>query len=195
MQNVLDFYATGQEANEAQPWYNDVEAMTTPNVSIFFHIQSIKPEMNYVTGLRPYNADNPDAASHGISGEAFGWGYVIPAGVPAEKQQAAFEWVKKITYDEDGGGWFMMEQGRPSPIRAVNENSMYYEVNPEWDVVLESLENDVSVALFPDHVRVRDIVNQAVEAAMFDEMTPEEALNDAAEQAQAILDEYWSSKE
>ena len=43
--------------------------------------------------------------------------------------------------------------------------------------------------------RVRDIVNQAVEAAMFGDMTPEEALNDAAEQAQAILDEFWSAQE
>ena len=169
--------------------------MTTPNVSIFFHIQSLKPELNYATGLRPYNADNPDAEPTGVSGEQFGWGYVIPAGVPAEKQEAALKWIKKITYDEDGGGWFMMEQGRPSPIRAVNENEMYYEVNPDWDVVLESLENDVSVPLFPDHTRVRDIVEQAVEAALFGEMTPQEALDDAAEQSQAILDEYWSSKE
>lgn len=195
VQNVYDFFVTGQEANATEPWYNDIQAINFPNVSIFFHIQTIKPELNYVTGLRPYNADNPDAASHGISGEAFGWGYVIPSGVPEEKQEAALKWIKKITYDEDGAGWFMMEQGRPSPIRAVNENPMYYEVNPEWDVVLESLENDVSVPLFPDHTRVRDIVDQAVEAALFGEMTPEEALNDAAEQAQAILDEYWSSSE
>jgi len=195
VQNVYDFYVTGQEANEAQPWYNDLEAISFPNVSIFFHIQTFKPEMRFKTGLRPFNADNPDAASHGISGEEFGWGYVIPTGVPEEKREAAVKWIEKITYDEDGAGWFMMEQGRPSPIRAVNEDPMYYDVNPEWDVVLQSLENDISVPLFPDHARVRDVVDQAVEAALFGDMTPEEALNNAAEQGQAILDEYWSSKE
>ncbi len=195
VENVYDFFITGQEANESQPWYNDTQAMSTPNVSIFFHMNTFKPELQYEVGLRPYNADNPDAQSQGISGEAFGWGYVIPSGVPEEKREAAVKWIQKITYEEDGAGWFMMEQGRPSPIRAVNQNEMYYEVNPSWDVVLESLERDVSVPLFPDHVRVRDMVNQAVEAALFGEMTPEEALNDAAEQAQVLLDEYWSSSE
>ena len=195
IQNVLDFYVTGQEANEAQPWYNDIEAMTFPNVSIFFHMNTIKPELQWDLGLRPYNADNPNAESHGISGEQFGWGYVIPSGVPEEKREAAFEWIKKITYDEDGGGWFMMEQGRPSPIRAVNEDPSYYEVNPAWDTVLKSMESDISVQIFPEHARVRDIVDRAVEAALFGDMTPEEALNDAAEQSQTILDDFWSSQE
>ncbi len=195
VQNVIDFFITGQEANEAQPWYNDIQLVNFPNVSIFFHMQTIKPDMQWDIGLRPYNANNPDAESHGISGEQFAWGYVIPVGVPQEKREAAFQWIKKITYDQDGGGWFMMEQGRPSPIRAVNEDQSYYDVNPAWDTVLESLESDVSVDIFPEHNRVRDMVEQAVQAAMFGEMTPEEALNDAAEQAQAVLDEYWSSRE
>ena len=195
VQNVLDFYVTGQEANEAQPWYNDIEAMIFPNVSIFFHMQTIKPELQWDLGLRPYNANNPDAESHGLSGEEFAWGYVIPAGVPEEKREAAFEWIKKITYEEDGGGWFMIQQSRPSPIRSVNEDPSFYEANPAWDTVLASLESDVSVQIFPEHVRVRDIVEQAVQAAMFGDMTPEEALNDAAEQAQAIMDEFWSAQE
>jgi len=195
VQDVLDFYVTGQEANEAQPWYNDIEAMQFPNVSIFFHMQTFKPELQWDLGQRPYNANNPDAKSQGISGEEFAWGYVIPSGVPEEKREAAFEWIKKITYEEDAAGWFMIQQSRPSPIRAVNEDPFYYEANPAWDKVLASLGNDVSVPIFPEHVRVRDIVNQAVEAALFGDMTPEEALNDAAEQAQAILDEFWSAQE
>ncbi len=83
----------------------------------------------------------------------------------------------------------------PIPDSRRNEDPFYYEANPAWDKVLASLGNDVSVPIFPEHVRVRDIVNQAVEAAMFGDMTPEEALNDAAEQAQAILDEFWSAQE
>ncbi len=103
VQDVLDFYVTGQEANEAQPWYNDIEAMQFPNVSIFFHMQTFKPELQWDLGQRPYNANNPDAKSQGISGEEFAWGYVIPSGVPEEKREAAFEWIKKIT-EEDAAG-------------------------------------------------------------------------------------------
>ena len=194
VQNIYDFFITGQEANEAQPWYNDTQLINFPNVSIFFHMQTIKPEMQWEAGLRPYNADNPDAVSQGLSGEEFAWGYVIPAGVPEAKREAAFEWIRQLTYEEEGGGWFMKEQGRPSPIKAVNEDPEFYEVNPRWDVVLQSLESDVSVQIPPVHARIRDFVNQAVESALFGDATPEEALNQAAEQAQAVLDEYWSQQ-
>ena len=195
IQNVLDFYITGQEANETQPWYNDVELVNFPNVSIFFHMATLKPDLDWDLGLRPYNGNNAAAESHGISGEEFGWGYVIPSGVPEEKQQAAYEWVKKITYDMDGACWFMQQQSRPSPLKECNEDQMYYDVNPKWDLVRDSLERDVSVDMLPIHNRVRDAVEQAVQAAMFGEKTPEEALNDAADQANAIIDEYWSENQ
>ncbi|MEZ4581428.1 MAG: extracellular solute-binding protein [Caldilineaceae bacterium] len=169
IQNVLDFYITGQEANETQPWYNDVELVNFPNVSIFFHMATLKPDLDWDLGLRPYNGNNDAAESHGISGEEFGWGYVIPAGVPEEKQQAAYEWVKKITYDMDGACWFMQQQSRPSPLKECNEDQMYYDVNPKWDLVRDSLERDVSVDILPIHNRVRDVVEQAVQAAMFGE--------------------------
>jgi ABC-type glycerol-3-phosphate transport system substrate-binding protein len=195
VQNVLDFFATGQEANEAQPWYNDIQLVNFPNVSIFFHMATIKPEMQWDMGLRPYNSSNPEAKSQGLSGEEFAWGYVIPASVPEEEREAAFQWVKKITYDMNGACWFMQQQSRPSPLKECNEDQMYYDVNPKWDLVLESLERDVSVKILPIHTRIRDIVNQAVEAAMFGDKTPEQALNDAADEAQVLIDEYWSERE
>ncbi len=166
VQDVLDFYVTGQEANEAQPWYNDIEAMQFPNVSIFFHMQTFKPELQWDLGHRPYNANNPDAKSQGISGEEFAWGYVIPSGVPEEKREAAFEWIKKITYEEDAAGWFMIQQSRPSPIRAETKTrSITRRILPGT----KCLPRWVTMCLshLPEHVRVRDIVNQAVEAAMF----------------------------
>ncbi|GAB4513523.1 MAG: hypothetical protein Kow0047_25200 [Anaerolineae bacterium] len=195
VENVTDFFAGPGEATEAQPWYNDKQLINFPNVSIFFHMRTYKPDMKWDMDVRPYNDGNPQAKSQGLSGETFAWGYVIPKAVPPEKREAAFKWVKKITYDVDGGGWFMLQQGRPSPIREVNEDPSYYEVNPHWDKVLKALETDVSVQILPVHTRVRDIVNQGVQAAMFGDMTPAEALRQAAEQAQAVIDEYWSTQQ
>lgn len=194
VQNILDFFATGQDANATQPWYNDVQLVNFPNVSIFFHMQTIKPELKWDIGLRPYNGNNQNAQSQGISGEAFGWGYVIPSGVPDEKREAAFQWIKKITYDMDGACWFMQVQSRPSPLKECNEDQMYFDVNPKWNVVQEALERDVSVKMLPIHNRVRDVVDQAVQAAMFGDKSPEQALNDAAIEAQAIVDEYWAGR-
>lgn len=194
VQNVIDFFAGPGEATEAQPWYNDAQLINFPNVSIFFHMQTYKPDMQWDMGLRPYNADNPAAKSQGLSGEAFAWGYVVPNVVTDARREAALKWLQKITYDEDGGGWFMMQQGRPSPIKAVNEDPSFYEVNPHWDKVLKSLESDVSVQILPVHAQVRDIVTQGVQAAMFGDASPAEALARAAEQAQAVVDSYWSQQ-
>lgn len=194
VQNVTDFFAGPGEATEAQPWYNDAQLFNFPNVSIFFHMQTYKPDMQWDVALRPYNGNNPEAKSQGLSGEAFAWGYVIPSSVPEEKREAAFKWVQKITYDMDGGCWFMQEQGRPSPIRECNEDQAYYDANPKWDKVLETLAIDVSVDVLPVHVRIRDIVNQGVQAAMFGDADPDVALNTAADQAQAVIDEYWSTQ-
>jgi multiple sugar transport system substrate-binding protein len=193
IQNVIDFFAGPGEATAAQPWYNDTQLINFPNVSIFFHMETYRPDMQWDMGLRPYNGANPLAISQGLSGEEFAWSYIIPRAVPAERREAAFKWIKKITYDMDGGCWFMQEQLRPSPIRACNEDPLYYDANPHWDKVLRSLESDVSVNILPVHTRVRDAVAQGVQSAMFGDATPEDALAQAATQAQAIIDEYWST--
>jgi ABC-type glycerol-3-phosphate transport system substrate-binding protein len=195
IQNVIDFFAGPGEATAAQPWYNDTQLINFPNVSIFFHMETYRPDMQWDMGLRPYNGNNPQAESKGLSGEEFAWSYVIPAAVPAERREAAFQWIKKITYDMDGGCWFMQEQLRPSPIIECNEDPIYYDANPHWDKVMQSLESDVSVDILPVHTRVRDAVAQGVQSALFGDATPEEALEQAATQAQAIIDEYWSTVE
>ncbi|MFZ1768481.1 MAG: hypothetical protein WAU00_04740, partial [Caldilinea sp.] len=143
---------------------------------------------------RPYNASNADAKSQGLSGETFAWGYVVPDAVPEARREAAFKWLQEITYEEESGGWFVMQQGRPSPIKAVNEDPSFSEVNPHWDKVLQSLESDVSVQILPVHAQVRDAVNQGVQAAFFGDASPADALAQAAQQAQGIVDAYWSQE-
>ncbi|MEZ4637412.1 MAG: hypothetical protein R2856_21060 [Caldilineaceae bacterium] len=58
-----------------------------PNVSIFFHIQTYRPDLGFEVGLRPFNANNADAKSQGLSGEAFAWGYVVPKAVPRRSRK------------------------------------------------------------------------------------------------------------
>lgn len=194
VQNVLDFFAGPGEATESQPWYNDAQLISFPNVSIFFHMQTYKPDMQWDMGLRPYNANNAAAKSQGLSGETFAWGYVVPNAVTDARREAAMKWLQEITYEEESAGWFVRQQGRPSPIKAVNEDPSYYEVNPHWDKVLKSLESDVSVQILPVHAQVRDIVTQGVQAAMFGDASPADALARAVEQAQSVVDGYWSQQ-
>ena len=194
IQNVTDFFAGPGEATEAQPWYNDAQLINFPNVSIFFHMQTYKPDMAWDMGLRPYNDSNAAAKSQGLSGEQFAWGYVVPKAVTGATQDAAFKWLQEITYEPDSAGWFVQQQGRPSPIKSVNEDQSFYDVNPHWDKVLLSLASDVSVAILPVHARVSDIAGQGVQAAMFGDAPVAEALAAAVEQAQAVVDEYWATQ-
>lgn len=188
-ENVTGFYAdtSGEAANA--PFYTGVECMAWHNVSVFFHIQNLAPNLNYGVGIMPYNADNPSAEGHGVVTD--GWGYVIPKAVPEEKREAAFLFVDWLTTKEQAAGWFMMQQMRPSPVKAFNENPKYWEINPNWDTVIKSLEADVSIPLSPSFLEIQDVINQMVELATYGRMTPEEALAWGAEEAQNVVDDFW----
>jgi multiple sugar transport system substrate-binding protein len=197
VENRADFMAqtTGETADH--PFFQLRQLMWLSNVSVFGHLQNIAPDLDYGVGLRPYNSENADAQSQGIAPLGFGWGYVIPAGLDPEVERAAYHFVQRLTYDMGegvkGACWFMQQQARPSPLIACNEDPAFYELNPAWDNVKAAMESDVALPIVPPQSRILDVLNQYVELAFFGDMTPADALNAAAGEAQAILDEYWSS--
>lgn len=173
----------------AAPFYTGLEVMAWHNVSVFFHILNLAPELNYGVGIMPYNEKNPNAEGHGIV--EMGWGYVIPTAVPEEKREAAFLFVDWITTKEQAAGWFMFEQMRPSPVKQFNENPKYWEINSNWDKVLAALEADVSIPISPVHLEIKSVIAQMVESTLYGQMTPAEAVKWGAEEAQMILDDFW----
>ena len=190
-QALLDWENAIQEGERR--FLQERQAIEFQNVSNFFHIKSNAPDLPYSVHFRPYNSANPDAASHGVSAMSFGWGYVIPAGLDPAVEEAAFRFVKRITYDEAGACWFMLQQERPSPLIACNENPEYAELNPHWDKVLQSLENDISIGVVPPQSEIFSTLMDYVDLVGFEEMSPEEGLNTAAEEVQGILDDFWAS--
>ena len=194
VQNHADFLASTSGETGEDPFYQGRMGVTFRNVSTFFHIENLAPDLDYGVALRPYNGNNPKAESHGVAGLAFGWGYVIPKGLDEKVERAAYLWVRRLTYDEKGACWFMLQQARPSPIRECNENPRYEQINPHWQVVQESLERDVPVGIVPPQARILDQISQQVDRAMYGEVGAKEALDAAAEEAQRILDDYWSGR-
>jgi hypothetical protein len=55
------------------------------------------------------------------------------------------------------------------------------------------MENDVSVGIVPVQSEIISVLTDYIDLVAFEEMSPEEGLNTAAEEAQGILDDYWSS--
>lgn len=191
-QTYADFFANTTGESGEDPLYQGRLGLTHRNVSQFFHMSNLAPDLNYGVGLRAYNADNADATSQGVAGLTFGWGYVIPAGLDPDVEAAAFEWVRRITYDEQGACRFVLDQARPSPLQDCNENPAYTEANPHWDVVLDALSKDVAVGIVPPQTRILTTLTDYVDLALYGEIDPSEALDLAAEETQGFLDEYWS---
>lgn len=129
---VREFMAGRPDLTTADaPIYIEELAMAFPNVSGFGHIQNTDPEMwedteTWSMVLRPYNGTNPEATYAGVSGLAFSWGYVIPVNQSDLEKAAAYAFLKFLTTAEDGACYFMFAQGRPSPVRACNDNPAYY---------------------------------------------------------------------
>lgn len=190
-QALLDWETAIQEGERR--FLQERQAIEFQNVSNFFHIKSNAPDLPYAVSFRPYNSNNPDARSQGVAAMTFGWGYIIPVGLDPEVEAAAFSFIKRITYDEAGACWFMLQQERPSPLIACNENPEYAELNPYWDIVQQSLENDVSVGVVPVQSEIFSTLMDYVDLVGFEEMSPQEGLDMAAEEAQATLDDFWAS--
>jgi ABC-type glycerol-3-phosphate transport system substrate-binding protein len=128
-----------------------------------------------------------------VAGLTFGWGYIIPSGLDPAVEEAAYKFVRRITFDEAGACEFMKAQGRPSPLIACNEDPSFAERNPHWDKVQTALESDIPVGIIPPQTQVLALLTEHLELAAFGEMSAQDALDEAAGEAQALVDEYWSA--
>lgn len=200
IENITDFWQGTSDTSADFPFYTDKTATWFTNVSGFGHLKEWDPEMwndteMWGVALRPHNGENPDAESHGVTGLSFSWGYVIPKNADPAVQDAAYKFLEYLGTQKDGGCYFLLEQGRPSPVKECNGDPAYYDANPYWDVVLASMNSDVSVPITPVQSEINDVLNQAVEEVMYGVKTPQEALDEAAEKGQAILDKFWGESE
>lgn len=199
VENVSDFFQDTSFPEGDHPFYDNELAFLGVNTSFFGHYKANAPEKYDDTShwgvmLRPYNGDNPDASHAGVTGYGFsgGWAYTIPAVHPPEKQAAAYKFAEFIGVHPLGGCAFLFAQSRPSPVRECNENPAYYDANPYWATVLEGLATDTSVPITSVQGQIAEVLSNNIEEAFFGMKSAEDALNDAAAEGQAILDEFWS---
>lgn len=196
IENVREFWKGANPTSADYPFYTDRVALWFANVSSFAHLKTYDPDMwndtsTWGVALRPYNGNNPNATHRGISGLSFAWGYVIPKNLPQEVQDAAYTFLEFLGTHESGGCEFVFVQGRPSPVKKCNENPVYSEANPYWNVVVQSLESDVTIPITPVQSQINTILNTAIDEAMFGKKSPKDALNEAAAKSQQLLDEFW----
>ncbi len=199
IENERDFFQDTSFTEGDHPWYDNQLAFMPINTSVFGHYNNNDPE-GYANAdhwgvmLRPYNGDNPDAVHAGVTGYGFsgGWAYTIPRAHPPEMQAAAYKFAEFIGVHPQGGCAFLFAQSRPAPVKACNENPAYYEANPHWGTVLEGLATDTPIPITPVQGRIAEVLRGYIEEAFFGMKSAADALNEAAAEGQAILDEFWA---
>ena len=145
------------------------------------------PELDFGVAVRP--SREPGGPS-GANGGTFHWSIVQGS----DNVDLAWELLKWISLREETGGLFMLRQGRPSPVRAFNDNPAYFEVNPYWLVVGEALAWATPLPSYPFTRRVMDIFAGALGGVAWAAEAPTAALERASGEAQAVIDEYWQGQ-
>lgn len=113
----------------------------------------------------------------------------IMAKATPEQQAAAWKYIKFITSTNGTTRWSLKTFYMPVRRSARDSTLMrvYLRSNPEHRAGLESLEFAKTEPSYAEWQEIRDIIQDAVEAAILGKLTPKEALDQAATKANRLL--------
>ena len=181
-----DWTAVQGAEDITNPFISETLSSAFRGVWDIYYIKAGNPELNYRVGLLP---GGPNGESHVAARSA--WGYGIPVGVP--HPDASWELVEWLSHEPTAACWFLQQQGRPSPLKACNEDPFFYQEFPNtWPNVIEMVDSAVLIPLTPADTEMVARLSTALEEAAHGVRTPEEALNWAAAECQTLLDEAWT---
>jgi ABC-type glycerol-3-phosphate transport system substrate-binding protein len=179
-----------RQANQGKDLFVEVrkQAIVHHNYSIYFSWPQTAPDLRFgAFAIVPQQRGAGMALPHK---SAWGWGMMSTA----KEKDAAWLLVKKMTVDEDGGGYLQVQQGRPSPIRKVNESGEFKSQNPYWQVVVKTMEQRWKrPASFVPPEATKAFADTVAKIAGED-VAPRAGLTEGAVQVQAILDQYWATR-
>ncbi len=150
----------------------------------WFNIKTQVPEINMGIALPPHG---PGAQS--VNPITRGWSYAIPKG--AKHPYESWLLIKYLTSEEEAACWFMVQQGRPSPVKKCNMLPELRRANPYLDVIGEILARGVRVPITPVHSQLFALIARAQTDAVSGKMAPDLAIETVAREAQALLDEAY----
>lgn len=184
-----EVYRNAADGNMSdKDFYSGRSAMMLWGSQGFSYIWEYDPDFPLGVGPRPKREGSPY-----IGANSGTWHYAIPT--TAKDKEAAWELLKWLTIREESAGWFIRMQGRPSPVREFNKNPEYYEVNPFTPVMAQILEQVAPITILPIHDDISIPMRDAFRKVLRGESSAGVALAEAAERAQAVLDQYWLARD
>ncbi len=118
------------------------------------------------------------------------WAHAITTNATGEKLEASIKFLKFITSEYAQTLW--LEQVGELPANP-NVAAAYYD-HPEFGPFLKGLEY-AHATFFVDESGQRQVLMDAVDKVWIQGMDPIKAFKEAAEEDQAIIDEFWSRVE
>lgn len=114
------------------------------------------------------------------------------AGVPEERQQAAWTFVQWMTSTEQATFWSLRSGYVPTrkSVTETQEWKDYVAKTPQATTALEQLEYAQPELTGHQSGQLQKLVDDAIQAAVTGQASPEDALNDAQEQAESILSQF-----
>lgn len=132
------------------------------------------------------NDRNPKAKLAAPS--SIGHGYSIPTA--AKNPEGSWALIKFLTMSDAQCGFTVKDQGRISPLRKCNVDPGTA-ARPEFKVFSRQLETMVPVAYAPGETTAGTAISKYVNDALTLKISVEDAITQAAREAQTALDEGW----
>ncbi len=152
-----------------------------------FQINSAAPDINLGVAAKPFRDGVEYRPTTSLS-----WGYGIPTNAPHPEE--AWLFLKFLTMELEGGGYFMLQQGRPSASMQINNQRQYAQTIAHWPLIQETMNKSVPAAPTPPLGSVVDNTTKAlVREAVTGQYSPQAALERAVNTWQNALNDYWAN--
>lgn len=169
---------------------DDVTAFSTGkaamNIDGSFRIGTLQqdaPDLNY--GIAPLPAKDEKSTNSSF------WSNGIAAGVEGEKLDASVKFLQFLTSDDVMERWLDAIGELPAKEAVAMQDKF---VNDEtYGPFIEQLPY-ANAHFFVDEMGERDLVMQAADKVLLENMAPEEAFNELVEKMQQMFDDYWKDK-
>lgn len=134
---------------------------------------------------------------HGPNGEMVnliggGWSYGIPVGV--KHPYESWLLIKFLTASEEGAKVFAFAQGRPSPVSKFTQDRRYYEQNPYWGVIGETLNRSIVITPSPVSQQIIDADIKYWTQLLKRTESPEAVLTKLQDEVSVIVSSYLAAK-
>lgn len=180
------FGSTRTAAAQRGGFFSGEVAMTTGHHGILFDAKTYAPDLQMGVSAAPVmRPEFPPAVAEFTAGYAMTAGNKTPG--------AAMKFLKYISYDDAGVGWFFRQQLRPSPIKKQNMHPDLRKLNPDWDTMLVAMAKDVGIPNSGADRDVDTLVAPVFTGALNGTVVVRQGLTEVAAASQQKVNAFWAT--